>query len=210
MISREKFLQNLEIINQRIESTGRLMSEITIVAVTKGHSTQEIKIASEFGISNFGENYAAELISKAADLKNNNLVWHFLGKIQTNKISKLTSYVKFFQGITREVEINKLVAHNVVGFVELNPLGDPTKAGVSLKKAYELIEYAHQIGFSLIGVMVIGVLSDPFLTRKAFQAGAKLAKEAELKYISMGMTDDLEIALQEGSNMLRLGRGFFS
>lgn len=210
MITEAEFLNNLNTIKKRIVSTGRDPNEIKIVAVCKNVSVQEINFALKHGISDVGENYAQPLLSKINELGKDNISWHYLGTIQTNKISKLAKYVNFFQAVTRKVEIDKLVHYPVNGFVEINVKGDKSKQGVSLKQADELVGYAAQTGFGLNGVMVVGMKDDKLTTRKIFKEAARFASYHNLKFISAGMTDDLEIALEEGSNMIRIGRGLFS
>lgn len=196
---------------------GRLRdpSEVRIVAVTKGFGPGAVRAAHAAGLTDIGENYAAELLAKAAataDLAD--LRWHFIGAIQRNKVRKLAGTVRLWQSVDRRsaaAEIARrapgaavLVQVDVVGMA-----GGTARRGVPPAEVPALVAGSRDLGLTTVGLMAVGAPGDPEATRRGFRLLRALADDLGLAEVSMGMSDDLEIALEEGTTMIRVGTALF-
>jgi len=218
--------ENIKKLKERIEEVcrriGRESKEIEIVAVSKGFGEDKIREAIEAGIKKIGENRVQEALPKI-EVLGRVVDWHMVGHVQSNKVKKVVKYFDFIQSldsiklaglIQKEAKkINK----KVPVLVEVNTSGEETKYGVSPSFSFSLVEKVLECeNLKFMGLMTVGPLTqDKEKIRKSFRLLRKLKEEMEDKfrisifYLSMGMTDDFEIAIEEGSNMLRIGRGIF-
>lgn len=179
---------------------------VTLVAVTKGVDAGRIAAARDAGVDEFGENYAAELVAKAAVLPP--LQWHFLGAVQRRKVRDLAPLVGCWQSVDRVVA-GQEIARRAPGaevFVQVNPTGRPGRNGCAPDEAAALVEALGGLGLRVRGLMAVPDREAP---RPAFRRLASLGRELQLPELSMGMSDDLEVAVQEGSTMVRVGRALF-
>jgi pyridoxal phosphate enzyme (YggS family) len=202
----------LEQVRARIAAAGGDPARIRLVAVTKGFGPDVVRAARCAGLDDIGENYAQELLGKAAALHDDPPPnWHFLGAPQRNKIARLAPLVALWQGIDRAAVIDRLAAvrPGAALLVQVNVVGDPGKAGCSVDEAAPLVERARAAGLDARGLMCVGPAGDPDGTRRGFAALSSLAATVGVEEVSMGMSDDFEVAVAEGSTMLRLGRVLF-
>lgn len=203
---------------------GRNPVEIELVAVTKTVLIENIQEAIGLGIKNLGENRVQEAKEKF-DIIGNKVVWHLVGHLQTNKVKPAVVMFDLIQSVDsvevakeidkRANQLNKI--QNIL--VEVNTSGETTKFGIEPEKLLPLIEQITPLpNIHIQGLMTIGPLvSDPELARPSFMQLRQLAdriKSAgipnlEMIYLSMGMTSDYQIAIQEGANMLRIGTAIF-
>lgn len=218
--------KNINLVNERIqracERVGRSPEEITIVAVAKFVEVERVKQAIRAGITIIGENRVQEALEKFRVL-GNEAVWHMVGHLQTNKVKKALEIFSMIQSLdsfrlAQEIE-EKARGFNkpVPVLVEVNTSAEPTKFGVNPDQAVEFIKGL--TGFRHIavqGLMTIGPnIPEPEAARKSFQILRELRSKAEqslgkpLPYLSMGMSGDFEVAVEEGSNMLRIGTAIF-
>lgn len=197
-------------IRARIRAVGGDADAIRIVAVTKGFGAEEVGSAHAAGLADLGENYAQELVAKAAAAPPG-VEWHFLGPIQRNKLARLAPLVSCWHGVDREAAIDALASRRAGATVllQINATGDPGKHGCEPDALPALAERCQERGLDLRGVMVVGPQGDPAGARAAFQSAARWADRLGLPERSMGMSDDFEIAVEEGATMLRLGRALF-
>ena len=201
-------------INQRLIALGVPGQALTIVAVTKGGSVAQAEAALANGLGDLGENYAAELKSKAQAVSQQGwepVRWHYLGKLQSNKINRLAGTVSVWQTIDNLKTARKLArrwpeAHI---FIEVNTSGDPRRPGVSPSGVEELAEGCEHEGLDLKGLMCLARQGNPELAEADFAQCAELADSLGLAELSMGMSDDYELAVKHGATMLRLGRILF-
>lgn len=200
---------------------------ITIVAVSKGRSTQEIRQALEAGITDIGENRIQEAATKLNELRiQRELRTHMIGHLQTNKAKEAVQLfdliqsvdsLRLAQSISRHAENLGKVQE---ALIEVKTSPEVTKFGLLPEEALKIIpEIAKLKNISIKGLMTIApIVDNPEKTRSYFkllkEVFDKINKLPNMDYglsiLSMGMTDDFEIAIEEGSTMIRLGRGIFA
>ena len=197
----------LAAVRERIASTGRAPDEVAIVAVTKGFGPDAVRAAAAAGIVDVGENYAQELEEKAQEVTAR---WHFLGHVQRNKVKSIAPVVHLWQGVDR-VAAGEEIAKRAPGarvLVQVRLAGE-MRNGCDLHEAPVLVERLGALGLDVRGLMAVGPEGPPALARPGFAQVRALADRLGLPERSMGMTDDLEVAVEEGSTMVRVGRGLF-
>jgi hypothetical protein len=229
---------NIESIKRRIEAAcnrvNREPKEVTLLAATKDVPVNLIEEAIQAGIIHIGENRVQEAAGKFELLKGKypQVTWHMIGHLQTNKIGqalKIFDIIQSVDSVRLAEEINKryevlgkrpaLPAGRCEVFIEVNVSGEESKSGVPFSLAEELVIYISGSGnLSVTGLMTVPPYFDeqekatPYF-RKLSQLRDKIKglnlPNVDLKYLSMGMTDDFEAAIEEGSNIVRIGRGIF-
>lgn len=215
---------NLLILRQRISRAGADPDKIKIVAAVKTLATEKVLEALDAGITDIGDNRVQEALEKkdAIRAKYPKVVWHMIGHLQRNKVRHCLDTFDIIQTVDTEklgLEIDQKAVRPIPVLIEVNTSQEPNKFGVPLGQAQALIEKLAALkNLRIRGLMTVGILSaDQEKVRACFRNLKDLSEkikilnlpEVEMKYLSMGMTDDLEIALQEGSNMLRIGRLIF-
>lgn len=187
---------------------------VRIVAVTKGHSSDTIAAAIDAGCTDIGESYAQELLHKHRALParcENRPQVHFVGGLQRNKIRKLASIVDVWQSIDR-LDLGEELARRSPRarvMVQVDLSGEPTKRGCPAATVPDLVAQLSDLQLNVIGLMGIGPLGTPEQARPGFAMLRGLVDRLGLPECSMGMTADLEIAVQEGSTMVRIGTDLF-
>jgi len=190
---------------------ARSMGRTKIIAVTKSFDKEAIVIAKEAGIQAVGENYAQELIEKHQALGDLEIEWHMIGAVQRNKIRKLSGVLSLWQSVDRIEVLDEIKKRDPLGkvLIQINPLEERGKGGCSFHEAGRLIEHGLEIGLSVEGVMAVGVQGDSRKTSAIFNKVGALTDEFGLPERSIGMSDDIDMAIDHGSTMLRIGRVFF-
>lgn len=187
---------------------GRSPSDVRLVVVTKGVPVPVMQAALDAGATDFGENRAQELLAKAPELETTP-TWHFIGRLQRNKVAALAPVVDLWQSVDR-IELGRAIAGRAPGaavLAEVNVADDPAKAGVAPEDAPALVDGLRSVGLTVDGLMTIPAAGrDP---RPAFAALTELAGRLGLSEISMGMSDDFEVAVEEGATIVRVGRAIF-
>lgn len=227
---KEDILHNLEIINTRIknacEKAGRNPHEVKLLLATKTVSAERIKIALESGQTLIAENKVQELKEKYEDLKDIPHENHFIGHLQSNKIKDILKYdVSCIQSLDRlelaEKLHQKLLAGNrtIEVLIQVNTSNEESKFGIDPDKAIELIKKVSEFStLKIKGLMTIGLFSAEtekvrlcFKTLKNLQQ--KILQEkipnVEMNELSMGMSGDLETAIEEGATIVRVGTAIF-
>ena len=182
-----------------------------VVAVTKGFGPGAVRAAREAGLADLGENYAAELVEKAAaDDADDGVVWHFLGAVQRNKVAQLAPLVGVWQSIAREAEGARIArfAPGARVLVQVEMTGLPGRNGCPPAEVAALVPRLADLGLDVRGLMTVAA-PDPTAAREAFASLGRLADRLGLEERSMGMSDDLEAAVAAGSTMVRIGRALF-
>jgi uncharacterized pyridoxal phosphate-containing UPF0001 family protein len=213
-LTTELVAERLAKVRQRIARAGATEGTVTLVAVTKGHGDDAVAAALATGLVDLGENYAGELRAKqlATSQRGTTLKprWHFLGHIQRNKVRSLAPVVHLWQGLDRMAAGKELVqwAPGARVLVQVNVSGDPAKNGCTFEDAPALVAGCSDLGLDVEGLMAVGPApgSDP---RPCYRRLRALADRLALPECSMGMSGDLEIAVEEGSTMVRIGEGLF-
>lgn len=199
-------------LRRRIASAAPDPARVAVVAVTKGFGPEAVRAALAAGISDIGENYASELLEKAKALTpDEQPVWHFLGAVQRNKVARLAPLVSCWQSVSRREE-GSAIAQRRPGaavLVQVDIASQPGRLGQVPEKVPELVAALRGDGLDVRGLMAIGPPGLPEASRAGFRRVAQLADELDLPVRSLGMSDDLEVALTEGSTMVRVGRALF-
>lgn len=211
-------------IEKAAEKTGRDKEDIKLVAVTKTVEVERIKEAIKCGIETIGENRVQEAESKFVQITEK-VEKHLIGHLQTNKAKKAVELFDFIQSVDSQhiaQEISRRafqMGKAMEVLVEINTSGEKSKFGVDPDQALSFVKsILNSEGIKIKGLMTIGLFSDNSEdTRPCFeklkaifdQMKRESLPNVEMKYLSMGMTNDFEIAIQEGSNMVRIGTGIF-
>ncbi len=209
-------------IRQICTENNRNFDELVLVAVSKTFPPEQIKEVHGLGQTVFGENKVQELREKYDVLKGENIKWHLVGHLQTNKVK----YIAEFVDLIHSVDSAKLAGvvneqaekHNRVidVLVQVNTSGEDQKSGVEPEETEQLCDEISQMkNIRLRGLMTIGMFTDDEeVIRSNFRVLRNLfnaikEKHGNFDYLSMGMTSDYRIAIEEGANMLRIGSAIF-
>ena len=194
---------------------GRDPGEITLVAATKTVPAETVAEVLAAGVVDLGENRAQELLAKAPALVESlartahEPRWHFLGALQRNKVKALTPWIACWQSVDREA-LGDSIARHAPGsrvLVEVNLAGEPQKPGCAPEALSGLIDTLVGQGLAVDGLMTVPPRGDD--PRPWFIQLRALASDRGLTTLSMGMTDDFEVAIEEGATMVRVGRALF-
>ena len=209
----EALTERVSAIRARILNAGGKNVKLIAVTMTSAFTT---------GCDAVGENYAQELIAKFEQVpENQRLPVHFIGRLQSNKIKSLTNCVDVWQSVDRLSLIDEIAkrclplipstqASPPQIMLQVNSTNEPDKGGCEPGDVEALCTKALSLGLHVAGLMTVGpTVSDATATRNAFRLLSKIAKDLGLKELSMGMTGDLEIAVEEGSTAVRIGSGLF-
>ncbi|HID55231.1 TPA: YggS family pyridoxal phosphate-dependent enzyme [Candidatus Poribacteria bacterium] len=219
---------NVERVKERIEKAairaGRDPSQIRIVAVSKTFPVERILEAIEAGITDIGENRVQEAEPKIAQI-GNRIKWHMVGHLQRNKVKKALGMFDLIQSVDSLRLLDEMekraarMGRMIDVLIQVNTSGEETKYGLKPDEVMSFMEVVSQKEhIRVLGLMTIGPLvDDPEKARPSFVMLRRIKEEieaakipkVEMRYLSMGMTDDFEIAIEEGSNMVRIGRAIF-
>ena len=209
--------QRVAQIRSRILSAGG--ENVSLIAVTKSFEASAMIAAHATGCNAVGENYAQELISKIDQVPNENrLPVHFIGRLQSNKIKSLVNFVDVWQSVDRVSVVEeiakrcKIIEHRWPAqiMLQVNSTNEPDKGGCEPSEVSILMAKASALGLNVIGLMTVGPTNnEPDQTRAAFRLVRKIANDLGLDQVSMGMTGDMEIAIEEGSTSVRIGTALF-
>jgi pyridoxal phosphate enzyme (YggS family) len=209
--ARRELVERFARARERIERAGGDPDRITIVAVTKGFGPEVVAQAQRAGHVDFGENYASELLSKAADAREHESRWHYLGAVQRTTARKLAAAVDLWQAVDG-LEAGERIVRAAPGarvLVQINASGEPQKQGCTFEAAPELTARLRALSLDVRGLMAVGPAGPPEGARTGFRRVSELADRLELPERSMGMSGDLEVAVSEGATMVRLGTALF-
>lgn len=229
--------ENLARIQENIASaaqkSGRTPQDITLVAVSKTIPIERIREAFDCGITTFGENRVQELLPKCESLPQAN--WHMIGHLQTNKVKFVTDKVKLIHSVDSlrlAQEINKRTANKPAEnkpntspdtsldiLIEINIAQEDTKQGVAPENALFLIEQISTLpnictkGLMCIAPYVEHSEENRLYFEKMYRLFVDIRDRSlhnvDMQYLSMGMTGDYEVAIEEGANIIRVGTGLF-
>ena len=204
----EEIKERLEEINKIIDAKAQ--NPVTLIGVTKGFTHEEVNIASELGIKNFGENYAQELLTKNP-LVDPEISWHYIGQLQSNKIRKISHLVEVWHSVTSLKLAREIHKRNDQAqiLLQVSMMGPSNTKGFEVEQLPQLISQLRDMNIDISGLMTMGVPGDMVATRVVFKKLRKLADTFELPECSMGMSDDFEIALESGASMIRVGSAIF-
>lgn len=212
-----------ELIAARCRATGRGEDSVTLVAVSKLFGADLIEQALAAGQTNFGENYAQEFRDKHALLTERGITWHFIGTLQTNKVKYVTGNAHFIHSVDSLKlleEINKQAGKKGTiqkVFFEFKSSFESTKSGTNAGEVFTLAESAAGMGnIEVVGLMTmapfvddITIIRDAFVRTRQLRDELNRAGHNSIKELSMGMTGDYTVAIEEGSTFLRIGTAIF-
>jgi pyridoxal phosphate enzyme (YggS family) len=187
---------------------------VRIVAVTKGFGPDAVVAALAAGCTDIGENYAQELVTKfgaVPEAVRNAVLVHFIGRLQSNKVRALAPIVGCWQSVDRPSLTGPLArfAPGARVLVQVNVSDEPAKGGCAPSEAEWLVERLRASGAEVRGLMAVGRTGPPEQARSGFRLLRRMVDDLGLVECSMGMTDDLEVAVQEGATMVRVGSALF-
>jgi PLP dependent protein len=216
---REDLAVRLVAVRERIagacEAAGRKPDDVTLIAVTKTFPASDVRLLNGLGVADFGENRDAEAAPKAAQCADLDLVWHFIGQLQTNKAASVVRYATFVHSVDRIRLVRALGAgarraeRVVQCLIEVSLDGDPARGGAPAGRVPGLAEaLMAEAGLVLAGVMAIAPLGMPpadAFARLRDSAAAVRAVRPAATVISAGMSADLEAAIAAGATHVRIG-----
>jgi pyridoxal phosphate enzyme (YggS family) len=207
----QRIRENYESLVQRVHRLGG--DKVQIIAVTKTFPASAVNAVVAAGCSLIGENYAQDLLEKWPEVdETHRPEVHFIGRLQTNKVRSLSRVVDVWQSVDRVSVIDE-IARRAPGarvMLQINAAGESDKGGCAVSDLEALYERCIAQGLLVAGLMTVGPTSGEVVaTRQAFETTAQLAHGLELREVSMGMTGDLELAIDCGSTMVRIGSAIF-
>ena len=220
--------ENLANVRKNIEESckkvGRDVSEVTLITVSKTKPLSDLRIAYEEGSRDFGENKVQELVSKIDEMPSD-VKWHLIGHLQRNKVKYIAGKVAMIHSVDSyrlAEEINVQAKKNscvIPILIEINIAGEDTKFGIKPEEAEELIREISELeNVKVSGLMTSAPnVANPEENRAYFKAmkdlfvdiSSKNIDNVEMKVLSMGMTNDYTVAVEEGATMIRVGTGIF-
>ena len=221
-----KSLERLKSVQHRIVkaciAVGRQPNEITLLAVSKRHPAEKVRGLNKLGVNSFGENHLQEALQKQGELTGLDLQWHFIGSIQSNKAQAIAEHFQWVQSVDRQKILERLATQRPDSLKPLNIClqvnidREPQKAGASPEEILHLAELAG----GLCNIRLRGLMAIPRMTVDSTEQhnsfrGVKVLFEKlkraghDIDTLSMGMSSDLEIAISEGSTMVRIGTDLF-
>jgi len=204
-----------EKIKQAAAACERSEKDITLVAVSKMHEAEEILPLLQAGHRVFGENRVQEAQRKFPALKEQfpDLKLHLIGPLQTNKVRAAVSLFDVIESVDRFELAEKLAVEmekqskNLPCFIQVNTGEEPQKSGVTPRETISFVKQCRDLGLNIVGLMCIPPADDEPAPHFAFLK--KLAQEAGVKELSMGMSDDYDLAVQQGATFVRVGTALF-
>lgn len=218
--------ENVQNIRRRIgeacRRAGRSESEVALVAVGKTFPADAIREAVRAGVTDVGENYVQDLRRKHDELAGTPVRWHYIGHLQSNKVKYIAGWISLIQAVD-SMHLGRIIGEHAAAagrrvdlLVEVNTTGEQSKFGVGVESAPVLVRDLRQLPHvRVLGLMTMGPLAaDPEMSRPAFRTLRELRnslqdERIDLPCLSMGMTNDFEIAIEEGATMVRIGTGIF-
>jgi pyridoxal phosphate enzyme (YggS family) len=199
---------NLERVRERIAAAGRDPADVRICAAIKYVPADELPVLAEAGIEVVGENRAQELLAKQADHREL-FEWHFIGALQSRKVKDVAPNVALIHSLASDSALSQLESHPAPAvLVQVNVAGEESKTGINPN---QLGDFIARCPVPVAGLMTMPPLAeDPEESRPYFAKLAELAAEHNLEQLSMGTTQDFEVAVAEGATIVRLGTVLYS
>ncbi|MCX6133346.1 MAG: YggS family pyridoxal phosphate-dependent enzyme [Ignavibacteriales bacterium] len=221
--------ENAEIVRNRIREVcsrcGRKPEDVLLLAVSKTFGIDRISEAINAGLFDFGENYAQEFVEKCSQVNDERVRWHFIGHLQSNKVKYIADHVHLIHSLDNDrlaEELQKRAEKSGRPFdvlVEVHTTDEATKFGIPPRETLDLVKRIARFGHVRVqGLMTMGPFSDdPGDSRPSFQQlrelrdriGREGIENVSMRHLSMGMTHDYEVAIEEGSTIVRIGTAIF-
>ena len=219
---RSRYQTVIQRIRDAEQQSGRAPGSVKLLAVSKTRSSDEIRSCASLGQRHFGENYLQDALPKISELQEMDLVWHFIGPIQSNKTSAIAENFDWVHSVDRfkiarrlsEQRSPEMAPINIC--LQINVSNESTKSGIALDELPQLAgEVAALPGLKLRGLMAIPAPCDNFEQQRLPMRTLRQALEnlnqngLQLDTLSMGMSGDLEAAIAEGATIVRIGTALF-
>ena len=187
--------------------SGRTPDAVTLIAVSKLQPASAVREALRCGQRDFGENYAQELRDKAAALIGPTPEWHFIGRLQTNKVRLVDRVVSLWQSVDRAAPADRIAqrAPGAAVLVQVDLAGLAGRGGCPPEEVPGLVEHCRGRGLDVRGLMGVGPPGPAEEARPGFRLLTSIAEDLGLEERSMGMSGDLDVAIEAGSTMVRVG-----
>lgn len=204
-------------VGEAAERAGRQPGEITVVAVSKTKTPAEVMQVYEAGHRDFGENRAREMVSKVGRLPDD-IRWHYVGALQSNKASLVRPHTHLLHSMDRRSLANSWLKGSGLAppvLVQVNIGDEEQKSGVDPEQVGETIRWLEEMGLEVRGLMTLPPApEEPEDSRPHFAEMRRIRDEVAVDHpavldLSMGMTDDFEVAVEEGASIIRVGRAIF-
>jgi len=220
---------NIAAVQERIASAcrraGRRTEEVTLVGVTKTFPAESVREAVRAGVRDIGENYVQEALRKREAVTEPEVRWHFIGHLQSNKVKAVADWVHLIhaldsRSLAKELNARAAQAGRVIEtLVEVNTTGESSKFGLPQDRVAEFVQTLEEFShIRIAGLMTIGpFLPDPEGSRPMFRTlrtlrdilAQRSQPNLDLRHLSMGMTGDFEVAIEEGATLVRIGTAIF-
>lgn len=202
---------NLERVHEALAAAGRDPGDVQVLAATKYLAAEELPALAEAGVRLLGENRAQDLAGKAALLPpERGVTWDFIGHLQSRKVRLVLPLVRWVHSVASDSVLAQLERHGTPGtevLVEVNVAGDPAKSGIPPSGLDAFLE---RVPCRVVGLMTMPpAAARPEDSRRHFAALAQLAADRGLRELSMGTTQDFQVAAEEGATIVRLGSTLF-
>jgi pyridoxal phosphate enzyme (YggS family) len=210
--------ENIQRVRERValaaERAGRDPQLVRVVGAVKGMPSEVLSMAIAAGLRDLGENFVREAAAHRSALGNTAARWHCIGHLQSNKArdaTRLFDTIHSVDSLRLAEHLSRRASAKLAIFLEVNVSGEATKYGVQPAGLSELAAAAGRLpNLELVGLMTMApAVSDPEDVRPVFCTLRELAKANGLRELSMGMTDDFEVAVEEGATLVRIGRAIF-
>ncbi len=220
-MSLQNYIDRINVINENIHKFSQNPKKIKLIGVTKTFSVEKIKTAINAGVKIIGENKVQDALAKFKEESFPGIERHYIGKLQSNKVNKVLDNFHFIHSLDREKIVKKIdnSKSQIKCLIEVNTSGEKSKGGVDPEKLENFILELHKYkNIQIVGLMTISPLTEnKNEIRKSFKQLKGLLEvnkknetdNIHFNELSMGMTNDYTIALQEGATMIRIGRGIF-
>lgn len=226
-MKKPRICENLEEVNTKIKEicnkVGRDKSEVKLVAVSKTKPISDIEEAQSCGQIDFGENRMQELEEKIKELKSDEIVWHMIGNLQTNKIKLIADKVNWVHSIEKLKYLKEFEkranGNKIKALIQINISGEKQKGGVEPEDLAGILKSSTEFkNVTVCGLMGMATfVDDPEDVRDEFKLLKKVFDEhqkyntgsVQLEHLSMGMSNDMEVAIEEGATMVRIGSDIF-
>lgn len=206
-------------------SCGRKPEDVLLIAVTKKKNAETIMEAIQSGAGHFGENYIQEAVAKIETIGKEKACWHFIGHLQSNKAATAVKYFEYIHTVdsvklAKEIDRQAKAIHKIQKILlQVNIGKEKTKSGTDAEKTMDLVKQIHGFeNISLQGLMCLPpFFDDPEQSRSYFRAMLQIREDimarqflnVSLNHLSMGMSNDFRIAIEEGATMVRIGTSIF-
>ena len=204
-------------IHQSCDKVSRDVQEVCPIIVTKNRTNEEIQEVYSLGFRHFAENRVEKLLDRQNAFPQKDIVWHLIGPLQKRKVKQIVNQIQYFHAIDRlsiMEEIDKRLDSPLKCFLEVNVSGEESKHGFTISEVFEAYEVAQQYpNIEIIGLMTMAPFeaNDEAIRnyfRELKEVSKKLQSTSTLK-LSMGMSQDYPIAIEEGAHFIRIGTAWF-